>query len=123
MGRESRVAFMPASSEPGASAAPIENSPPWIQTILGGAGPGGGVLSDTVGANTKYSPGSVFSSATLALEDRGQTGPRDSRHARLFVCRLPHRVSQQGQNFPLESLILFCIGRIFFNLLCIFVYL
>ena len=63
---------MPASSEPGGSAAPIENSPPWIQTILGGAGPGGGVLSDTVGANTKCSPGSVFSSATLALEDRGQ---------------------------------------------------
>src|SRR5215471_14298903 len=72
MGRESRVAFMPASSGPGGSPAPMENSPPGIQTIFGGAGPGGGVLLGTVGLKATRSPGRVFSSAAFALEYRGQ---------------------------------------------------
>src|SRR5215470_13134334 len=49
MGRESLVACMPTSPSPGESAVPIENSPPGIQTIPGGAGRGAGAVLGTVG--------------------------------------------------------------------------
>src|SRR5215470_10993556 len=49
MGRESLVACMPTSPSPGEKAAPIENSPPGIQTIPGGATRGAGAVLGTVG--------------------------------------------------------------------------
>src|SRR5262249_61875364 len=49
MGRESLVAFMPTSPSLGESAAPIENSPPGIQTIPGGAGRDAGAVLGVVG--------------------------------------------------------------------------
>src|SRR5262245_23539801 len=49
MGRESLVACMPTSPSMGESAAPIENSPPGIQTIPGGAARGAGAVLGTVG--------------------------------------------------------------------------
>ena len=52
MGRESVVACIPtASFMSGGSCAPMENSPPGIQTMPSGASPGGGVLFSTVGRN------------------------------------------------------------------------
>src|SRR5436189_2198857 len=42
MGRESRVAFIPTSSIPGGSCAPIENSPPGIHAMPSGATKDGG---------------------------------------------------------------------------------
>src|SRR5215471_14419175 len=49
MGRESLVPCMPTSPSPGESAAPIENSPPGIQTIRGSAARGAGAVLGTVG--------------------------------------------------------------------------
>src|SRR5262250_2793974 len=49
IGRESLVAFMPTSPSLGESAAPIENSPPGIQTIPGGAARGAGAVLGVVG--------------------------------------------------------------------------
>src|SRR5262245_26728888 len=43
IGRASSVACMPTTFMSGGSVAPIENSPPGIQTIPGGAGAGGGI--------------------------------------------------------------------------------
>src|SRR5262245_54375382 len=51
MGRESLVACMPTAPSPGESAAPIENSPPGIQTIPGGAGRVASAVLGTVGPN------------------------------------------------------------------------
>src|SRR6516165_1430680 len=49
MGRESRVACMPTSPSLGESAAPMENSPPGIQTMPRGVTPGAGVVLGMVG--------------------------------------------------------------------------
>src|SRR5678815_647918 len=47
------VACMPTTSLiSGGSCAPMENSPPGIQTMPSGAGPGGRVALSTVGTNT-----------------------------------------------------------------------
>src|SRR5215831_3514044 len=51
MGRESRVACIPTSPSLGESAAPMENSPPGIQTMPGGVALGAGVVFGTVGPN------------------------------------------------------------------------
>src|ERR1700746_165078 len=51
MGRESIAAFMPTSFISGGSCAPIENSPPDIQAIPCGAGPGAGVWFGIVDPN------------------------------------------------------------------------
>src|SRR5215471_8739940 len=52
MGRASSVAFMPTSSISGGSPAPMENSPPGIQTIPSGARRGAGSRFSTVGWNS-----------------------------------------------------------------------
>src|SRR5271157_264208 len=49
MGRASWVAFMPTGFMSGGSLAPMENSPPGIQTMPGGGEPGAGVLFALVG--------------------------------------------------------------------------
>src|SRR3954451_8964261 len=51
MGRASWVAFMPTSSMSGGSLAPIENSPPGIQTMPAGAVAGAEPALATVGRN------------------------------------------------------------------------
>src|SRR5215471_14992779 len=64
MGRESLVACMPTSPSRGESAAPMENSPPGIQTIPAGAGWGAGAELGTVGA--KLTVAVVVESVELA---------------------------------------------------------
>src|SRR5579862_6685476 len=72
MGRESVVACMPTMFISGGSWAPMENSPPGIQTIPLGAGPGAGCLFGTVGPNATPVPGAGFAPATTE-EERKRT--------------------------------------------------
>src|SRR5579862_8038933 len=73
MGRASLVAFIPTSSMSGGSLAPIENSPPGIQTIPSGGDPGAVALLTTVGRNLA-SPADIscdtgFRSVAATLSD------------------------------------------------------
>src|SRR5262245_27959202 len=52
MGRASAMGSWPPCSIPRGSAAPIENSPPGIQAMPAGAGPGGAATAGTVAVNT-----------------------------------------------------------------------
>jgi hypothetical protein len=69
----------------GGSLAPIENSPPWIQTIPGGAGDGAGVLLTIVASKEDGAPAATSRVADIAAnalfpapsaggEDRGEKG-------------------------------------------------
>jgi hypothetical protein len=87
IGLESIVALMPTSFIPGISAAPIENSPPGIQTMPFGAGFGAAVLFSIVGWNSPSlaSDASVPASKTTGIAvligDRRTTSSRRTRVA------------------------------------------
>src|SRR6266436_467613 len=67
MGRESAVACIPTSFISGGSCAPMENSPPVIQTIPRGALPGAGTIFGIVAREFRFSGGS--SSAVAGKEE------------------------------------------------------
>src|SRR6516164_8870923 len=87
MGRESRVACMPTSPSLGESAAPMENSPPGIQTILDGVALGAGVVLGTVGPNVAGLEVFVDDGASVALA--GSTAWRE----RYINATMPARAS------------------------------
>src|SRR5215472_15613362 len=86
MGRASNVALIPTLSRLGGSFAPMENSPPGIQTIPMGEDPGACkrfsmVASNSIGRELTFRPASVdgcgFEDAPLAVSEEC---PREARY-------------------------------------------
>src|SRR5215469_5706394 len=106
MGRESLVAFIPTSSMSGGSCAPMENSPPGIQTIPTGACEGAGAEFGTVGRN-------MPTGSTLAafVVDDGRL-KLVSTIAMAAIERIPG-TSHTGQRKPRDLLALVCWRGLF----------
>src|SRR5258707_14625049 len=79
MGCASRVTPGSPHNDSLSTVLPIETSPPGIHTMCSGAGAGGGVLFETVGANAE--PGSACSLAGLDEAEAEPSGERNRMKA------------------------------------------
>ena len=93
MGLASSVAFMPTSSTSGGSFAPIENSPPGIQTIPTGAGPGAAAGVGTVGAKVL----AVLALGAGAAEDAASDAGREHDETRDSMSEMATCAGNHGR--------------------------